>query len=1007
MLRKLLLTLGVTCALSPILSDRPHAAVADIVLTANHVVDMHGHWSRAVDSSSAGGVMLTSTDTGWSNTVGPAIAPSHYVDFTFAPQPNTPYRVWLRMRAKGSSKYNDSVFVQFSNARDASNRAMYRVGTTEGLLVNRQRCSSCGLNAWGWYDGSYWLQATSTLLFADGSQTLRVQTREDGVEIDQIVLSPTTFFSKAPGVTDYDTTIVASGLASTSTPYFGAPIDVVTAIAADAFDEGGAAVAYHDTTIGSTSVGSRTTNVDLMPLSGGGYAVTAIEAGEWLNYTIQVDYADQYMLEIDVASNGGGGVFHIDVNGNKATGMLTIPNTGNVATFATLTQPMNLAAGTHTLRVVFDTKATASAFAAIRLSRPRSSSSGTSVTLPGVVSAAEFDNGGQGLSWLDSTPGNAGGQLRNSDVDIYGSATNGYYVADTAAGEWLEYAVKVAQPGSYIVRFEVGSTVDGGQVWAQVGSGASSHTGAIAVPNTGRLTSWTMVAAPVQLEAGEQFMRVGVAAGGIALRNVHVDPAPTFTTFKVPAGGNLQAAINAAEPGDVILLEAGATYVGNFKLPAKDGEEYITIRSSAPDATLPAEGVRLTPAYAARLPKLRSPNNQPSLATEPYAHHYRIQFIEFLANVNGYGHIIALGDATSAQNSLAVVPHHLIIDRVYVHGDVVAGQKRGIALNSAHTTIANSYISEIKAVGQDSQAIGGWNGPGPYLIANNYLEAAGENIMFGGSDPAIVNLVPSDIVITGNHLFKPLSWRGTSWSVKNLFELKSGQRILIDGNLMENNWLNAQNGYAVLMKSVNQDGNAPWSVVQDITFTNNIVRHVASAINVLGRDWRYPAVVANNIVIRNNLFEDVSGAKYGGSGRVLQISGTIGVKIEHNTVIADGSTPVAPDGAANERFVFNDNVLHHNLYGIKGTGTAIGNGTIAHYFPYAEVTGSLFIGGKASLYPVGNFFAASVDAVGFVDYAGGDYRLAESSIYRGAATDGTDPGVDYSQLTRAYAAKQQ
>jgi hypothetical protein len=88
------------------------------------------------------------------------------------------------------------------------------------------------------------------------------------------------------------------------------------------------------------------------------------------------------------------------------------------------------------------------------------------------------------------------------------------------------------------------------------------------------------------------------------------------------------------------------------------------------------------------------------------------------------------------------VPHNLVLDRVYAHGDPSLGQKRGISLNSASTTITGSYIFDIKAVGQDSQAICGWNGPGPFMITNNYLEAAGENVLFGGADPSIPNLVP-------------------------------------------------------------------------------------------------------------------------------------------------------------------------------------------------------------------------------------------------------------------------
>src|SRR5439155_1665302 len=81
----------------------------------------------------------------------------------------------------------------------------------------------------------------------------------------------------------------------------------------------------------------------------------------------------------------------------------------------------------------------------------------------------------------------------------------------------------------------------------------------------------------------------------------------------------------------------------------------------------------------------------------------------------------------------------------------------------------------------------------------------GENVLFGGADPGISNLVPSDIEFRKNYLVKPLSWRadgssyaGIHWSVNNIFELKNAQRILVDGNLFENNWTDAQNGYGIL-----------------------------------------------------------------------------------------------------------------------------------------------------------------------------------------------------------------
>lgn len=489
----------------------------------------------------------------------------------------------------------------------------------------------------------------------------------------------------------------------------------------------------------------------------------------------------------------------------------------------------------------------------------------------------------------------------------------------------------------------------------------------------------------------------------ITLAAAWATPLSAQTIRPVPAGANLQSVINAAQPGDTITLDAGATYTGNFILPAKAGTGYITIRTEAAPGSLPPEGTRIDPRDAPLLAKLRSPNSMAVLSTAPGAHHYRLLFLEFMANAGGYGDIISLGDGSSKQNSLASVPYEIILDRVYIHGDPAVGQKRGVALNSASTQIINSYISDIKAVGQDSQAICGWNGPGPYLIANNYLEGAGENVMFGGGDPAIPNLVPSDITFVGNHLSKPWAWRGSQWLVKNLFELKSARRVVVDRNLFENNWLAAQTGYAILLKSVNQDGAAPWSVVEHVTFTNNVVRHVSNAINILGRDTQYAALELNNVSFRNNLFYDVSGERYGGAGRFLLINGGTEITFDHNTAITDGETTVYGDGNAVSGFVFTSNVMLDRAYAFMGSGTGPGNDTLARYFPGAHVVGNIIAGANAARYPSANYYPSVAD-VGFVDYAGGDFRLAATSPFVRAGFDGADPGCDFDALSGKPAA---
>jgi hypothetical protein len=593
-----------------------------------------------------------------------------------------------------------------------------------------------------------------------------------------------------------------------------------------------------------------------------------------------------------------------------------------------------------------------------------------------------------------------------------------------------------------------------------------------------------------------------------AATDAHADVIP------VPAGGNLQAAIDAAQGGDVIQLEPGATYIGNFVLRNKPGVTTpIVIRSAAPDSSLPGPGVRMTPLYAPLLPKIRSANSMASLRTAAGAHHWTLQLLEFQANYLGYGDIINLGTGETSQNDLSLVPYDLVVDRVYVHGDPVHGQKRCIALNSRDTVVTNSYVSDCKAIGQDSQALGGFNGPGNYRIENNFLEAAAENFLLGGADPPIPNLIPTNIVFRRNHLSKPLEWRepimphvtnvvaqaviggslapgsygykvvarrlagqtnrasseasvevsatlaapgavtiswspvpgaeeyrvygrapgtvnmywtttalsftdtgaagssgtpvkGTKWSVKNLFEIKSGQDIVIEGNVFENLWIADQSGYAIALTPRNQSGGAPWTVVQRVHFRNNLVRHTAGGINILGYDDLRPSLQTNHITIEHNLFEDMTGAIWGSGSRFLLLGdGPDAITVDHNTVITTQSGVVSlyggstsdPTPITNVRYT--NNMSAHNLYGIMGSGYLYGSASIAAYLPNGIVTNNVLAGGMASRYPAGNFFPTVADwQSGFANFTGGDYALLASSPYAHAATDGTAIGADVAKV---------
>lgn len=499
-------------------------------------------------------------------------------------------------------------------------------------------------------------------------------------------------------------------------------------------------------------------------------------------------------------------------------------------------------------------------------------------------------------------------------------------------------------------------------------------------------------------------------------------------TIDVPAGKSLQAALDAAEPGDTISLQAGAVYMGPFTLPDKQGSGWITVQSSGVDS-LPA-GVRVGPAQAGDMPKLEALSGA-VIQTAQGAHNYRFIGLEISPGTQPVSaatrlvhwlrstvtaapqaataappqaaQLVNLVNLGQGDTSASTLPSYIIFDRCYIHGDAAVGARRGIAMNSAYTAVINSYLADFKQTTVDAQAIESWNGPGPFKVQNNYLEASGENLMFGGEDPSIPGLVPSDIEVIGNHFSKPLAWmagnpayQGTPWSIKNIFELKNASRVLVQGNLFEYNWAQAQDGFSILFTVRDQDGTAPWSVVSDVTFTNNVVRHVADGINVLGFDNNAPSRQTQRILVQNNLFQDVGGA-WGDGVWLAMNDGSHGVSVVHNTALQTGSIIFA-DGRPHTAFTFADNITPNNTYGIIGTGTGPGAQTLAHYFPGARVQGNAIIGGQAAAYPTGNFFPASATALGFVNLAAGVYDLTAHSAFLGQGSDQQPTGADLAVL---------
>src|SRR6185312_7229639 len=203
--------------------------------------NFHGSFTTFADSTAAAGITAGTPDNGVAQTSAPLASPTHYVDVPFTAAAGTQYTFWIRLKAAGNSKLNDSLYVQFSDAQSGGS-AIYPLNSTQGLAVNLATDSSAtSLNNWGWVDGAYWLTQPATFTFASGgAHTLRIQVREDGFQFDQIVFSPVQYFNASascpaactngPGGQTNDSTIVPKPAPPTApgTPASPSPANTAT-----------------------------------------------------------------------------------------------------------------------------------------------------------------------------------------------------------------------------------------------------------------------------------------------------------------------------------------------------------------------------------------------------------------------------------------------------------------------------------------------------------------------------------------------------------------------------------------------------------------------------------------------------------------------------------------------------------------------------------------------------------------------------------------------------------
>lgn len=481
------------------------------------------------------------------------------------------------------------------------------------------------------------------------------------------------------------------------------------------------------------------------------------------------------------------------------------------------------------------------------------------------------------------------------------------------------------------------------------------------------------------------------------------------TTFELPAGGNtisvhagdsIQSALDSANLGDVVILQAGATFTGVFTLPKKEtGSGWIYVISSAYE-NLPAPGGRVSPSDAANMPTIAVPygNDGSGIKTETGAHHYRFVGIHFRPTAGtALFTLLNIGGETNASS----ISNNIVVDRCYMHGDPGRGSRRAIAANGAYISVIDSHLSGFwDENNSDSQAIWSYQTPGPLKIVNNFLEAAAENIMFGGSNHASDDLTPSDIEIKRNHFYKPLEWKGVR-PIKNHLESKFSRRVIVEGNVFENMWASAQY-HSLMLKSENQGPGyaSTFSQTSDWTVRYNKFINVDNWVNM---SREYPqSTPMERVFIHDNLalFNPTGGWHQNG----IQTSSFNGLIISHNTIFPP-KRDIMFLGAEYEGASIN---ATDNLF----CGTSVSNadgggyGEAALIYNYGEsysFTSNVLVQPNTGTYPAGNFFPATLAAVGFEGLDGGNYTLSSASPYKGAGTNGTDIGADIGALEAAIA----
>lgn len=511
----------------------------------------------------------------------------------------------------------------------------------------------------------------------------------------------------------------------------------------------------------------------------------------------------------------------------------------------------------------------------------------------------------------------------------------------------------------------------------------------------------------------------GGTDNGVNLPTVKLDTTFSLnggTTHNVANASELATALTnqASQNNPLIVLTADFDSSTTFDLPVRTGTGTCQIISSNFNTSTPpkAPGKRVVPADASNMKRIRTTvSNTPIFrATHGATHpsHYRFIGLELTSTASQQQALFMIDGSTSTDANLC---DDIGIDRCYIHGAIGSiAMRRGCHMDGTNTYIIDSTISEFHEAGAENHALLYAKAGANHKIVNNYLSATSINILVGGDTSS---RRASNMEIRFNHIDKPAAWEALYTDVKNLIELKLGDKILIEGNVIEGSWTQGQTGMALSLQSISGINEPQYKLTDCIVRWNKIMRYDEPFRINGGNQGTLEDTL--RVLVHDNLFVERRTSVADGRGHLNGFEANLDTIIVKNNTIDASSNFAAFNtdigtGGDNLGLTFEDNLTRLGGgttsgpiwgSGLPSTGGGAGTGCLDTNWTGYSWTKNGHHGGTWSTGIVGS---NTVNNTGtwnsqFVDQANGDYTIANTSAFKGCGTGGRDPGPNITSLT--------